>query len=323
MSVLVATGTPSVKIVDGHAHEVTPFAGADREGEFSSFGVGYVLSNGGIGSIWGLSMPQMLIQSWRGMKLLEHISKIGHGTLSACYYAANERVHSSEMHFLDELAEQFGARKEFEEVRQAVLASVPSVEEFERMLIVVRDLKLDVSVRELVELIEAGKLPHHPIVDELVLKDEERHREYDDHEAFIDAPMPPGESLGKLFGELRIDYMLDGPPYGGYGFDWGHIELARLDAYTKRYSTGKHGEGHQFSLLHTAGGIEGEIEAPYCVARDHTKYTFLTAAYLDGAIVVTTKVEKDGAEAEEGTYTVPNLRAMIGPVRKRRRLRRR
>jgi hypothetical protein len=286
----------------------------------------------------------MLIQSWRAMKLLEYVPRIGRGTLCACWYATGKRVHDSDKRYLDDLASQFSTREEFETIRARVLASVPDAEEFDRMLTMVRDKSIDVSVDELTELIEQGELPHHEIVNELVRKDEERRHEYEAREAFVEAPMPPAESLGKLFEDLSIANMLDGVPFGGYGLDWGHIKLERLDTYVKRYSTG-YCAGSQFQLRHTTEGpytqsarlAKGvtmfqtsfrEVEEPYFVAGDGTKYTFLDAAYHDGSIVVKTRIERDGAEPEEGTYTVPTLRSMVGPVpepkaKKRRRFGRR
>jgi len=331
MSVIVASGSPSTKAVDGQECEVIPFAGADKEGEFSSFGVGFLCVDldGPGGSLWGLVMPHKLIQSWRAMKLLEHIQKIEHGTLCACWYAANERVHESDQRHIDRLMMQFDSPGRFEALRADILALVPTNDELEAMLTIVRDSNIDVSVYELTQLVKQGKLSPHPIIEELVQRDEARSREYKEREAFIEAALAPEESLSAFFGELRITNMLDGVPFGGYGFDWGHIDLAELDTYVKRYSTGKHST--EFPLRHTTEGpyttgaevkpgvtlistTFGEVEEPYFVTNDGTRYTFLAAAFHEGSIVVTTKIEKDESVPEEGTYTVPTLRAMVGPV---------
>lgn len=331
MSVIVAKGRQSTKIVDGQEREVVPFTGADREGELASFGVGFYFTDKSGGSIWGALMPRLLINSWRAMKLLEHLPQIGHGTLCACWHAAGESVHDSNRHYLDELARQFDSPEVFEATRSVVLASVPTAEELDRMLATVRDNSIDVSVHELTKLIEQGKLPHNPIVDELVREDEERQREHREHQTFVEAPMPSTESLSVLFEDLGITNMLDGVPFGGYGLDWGHIELSQLDSYVKEFSTGKFSEGCWFKLKCTtdeprtqsaqiAKGITafqtsfGEIEEPWCIASNGTKYTFLEAAYRDGSIVVKTHVEEKGKEPEVGTYSVQMLRDMLGPI---------
>lgn len=333
MSVIVARGNPSPKIVDGQVHEVVPYAGADREGDFASFGVGFYFADKGGGRMWGLTMPHMLIHAWRAMKLLERIPHIDLGTLSACWYATSKR-EDIEKKYLDALGEQFISPDEFEAIRSEVAAMVPTYEEFDEMLTIVRDKNIDVSVQELTELIEQGKLPHHPIIDELIQRNEDWLREYESREAFLKAPLPPGESLSELLRELGINNMLDGIPFGAYGIDWGHIELKELDPYVKRCTTGKYGEGNRFPLRHTTHGpytqsaivVEGvtrftttfgEVEEPWYLSGDGTKYIFVEAAYHEGSIVVTTRFERVGSEPEVGIYTVPTLRAsIVGPIPK-------
>ncbi len=335
MTVLVAQGNPCTKVIDGQEHEVIPFAGTDREGEFASFGVGYQLSSEGSGSIWGLVMPHMLIQSWRAMKLLEHTPQINSGTLCACWYAASEHPHQSDQRHIDELAAEFGDRAAFDALRAGILAAVPASEELEAMLTIVRDRDIKVSVHELKGLVAEGKISPHPIIDELIAKQEAESAAHKAHEEFIDTLMPAEESLGALFAQLGIRDMLDGIPIGAYGMDWGHIDLPKLDAYVKRYSTGKHCSDSDFPLRHTTQGPEtrsanvargvtmfqtsfGEIEEPFVVAKGGTKYTFTAAAYRDGSIMVKTLVAKDGIEPEEGTYSVPELQKMIGRRRRDR-----
>lgn len=283
----------------------------------------------------------MLIQSWRAMKLLEYIPQIDSGTLSACWYAGNEKPHPSDEHFIDELAAQSEDPARFHAMRAEILASVPHGDELDAMLTIVRDRGIDVSVRELQSMVDEGKISSHPIISELVAKQEAESADYKTQEQFIAAPMLPKESLGVLFAELGITNMLDGVPFGGYGMDWGHIKLTELDAYVKRYSTGKYCSGAEFALRRTttvpktrsasiARGVTmvstsvGEIEEPFVIAKDGTKYTFTSAAYRDGGIMVSVNIEKKGIEPKTGTYPVSDLRSTIGPLsRFRRRLRRR
>ncbi len=335
MTVLVAQGNPCTKVIDGQEHEVVPFAGANKEGEFASFGVGYQLLSEGSGSIWGLVMPHMLIQSWRAMKLLERVPHINSGTLCACWYAASENPHSSDQRHIDELAAEFGGPAAFEALRAEILAAVPLSDELDAMLTIVRDRGVEVSVHELNTMVEAGKIPPHPIIDELTAMQEAKSAAHKAHEQFVEALMPVEESLGAFFAQLGIRNMIDGIPIGAYGMDWGHIDVVNLDVYVKRYSTGRYCSDSDFPLRHTTqgpdtrsanvgGGVRvyltsfGEIEEPFVVAKDGTKYTFTTAAYRDGKIMVKTLVGKDGVEPEEGTYSVPELREMIGRLRRRR-----
>src|SRR4030043_245052 len=110
--VAVAFGQEGLKAVDVKIQKAIPFVGADHAGELSSFGVGLVLpENGKSAQIWGLVSPHMLIQSWRAMKILEHVEVIEHGTLCATWYAGSREVHSSNQHYIDELAAKAGEEK--------------------------------------------------------------------------------------------------------------------------------------------------------------------------------------------------------------------
>ena len=105
--VIAAQGHESEKFVNGEKRKVIPFVGADREGEFSQMGVGFIDSEKG-GMIWGLVCPHTLIQSWRGMKILERAQRIEHSTLCACWNAGRRQIHSVDERIVNELAEQFG-----------------------------------------------------------------------------------------------------------------------------------------------------------------------------------------------------------------------
>lgn len=340
MTVQVAQGNPCTKVIHGQEHEVIPFAGANSEDEFASFGVGFHYANESGGSVWGLTMPHMLIQSWRAMKLLEHIPQINNGTLCACWYAAGEIRHQSDQRYIAELTAQFEDPIKFHAIRAEILAAVPLSDELDAMLTIVRDRGVDVSVDELKKMVEQGKIPSHSIIDELAAKRDAKLAAYKAREEFVEAPMPPEESLSALFVELGIANMLDGIPCGGYGFDWGHIDIVNLDTYVKRYSTGKYCSGSEFTLRHTTQGPEtrsanvcrgvtmfqtsfGEIEEPFVVAKDGTKYTFASAAFRDGSILVKVNIEKKGVEPKEGMHSVPELHSMIGPLAKPKRRRRR
>lgn len=334
MFVVIAEGRPSIKVVDNQEREVVPFTGTER-GSGVTFGAGFYFANEGGGFISGVAAPRKLIRSWRAMKLIEQVPKIGYGTLFACWNAAQEWVHDSEKRYIDGLASQFSSPETFEAIRSDILNAVPTAEEFEQMLTIVRVENLRVFVKELTELIERDELPHHPIVDELVQEEEERWRRYREHKAFVEAPMSPAESLGALFEELGITNVLNGAPFGVYELNWGHIQLSELDTYVKGFSTGEYNEGCWFPLWRTTKDpctLSAQIakavprlevslmktEKPWCITPDST-YIFLEAAYRDGSIVVKTHVEEKGKEPEVGTYSVQMLRDMIGPPKKKRR----
>lgn len=331
MSLLIAIrGQEGKKVVDMRRRKVVPFVGADREGEFAQMGVGLIFPDEQKGTIWGLATPHTLIQSWRGMKILERIEHVGHGTLCACWTVARRDVHDSDKRYLDELAEQVGGADKLQTLRDEVLASVPSVDELNTMIMNLHEKGVEVDSWELEEEVKAGRIATSPLIETLARKTEERRQAYKREEEEVNKPLPRKESLGAFFEDLDIANFIIGGGIGGYGMDWGHINLDELDRIAKRDSFSKYlTEGHP--LEHTTKGPEtfstpvapgvtmhttsfGKIEQPWFVAVDGTKYTFVSAKFRDGHFRIKTKIEKGEAEPIEGEYTINELRDMIGPL---------
>lgn len=330
--VIAVKGSESEKVVDMRRRKVVPFVGADREGKFSQMGIGLIFPEEQQGTIWGLVMPHMLIQSWRGMKLLEQIEEIGHGTLCACYYAGSHKMHDSELRYLDELAVKVGGADKLQTLRDEVLASVPNTDELNAMITALREKGVDVGSWELEEEVRAGRLEMSPLIEELVRETEESRSAYQRKEDEVNKPLPREESLGAFFDDLGIANFIIGGGIGGYGMDWGHITLADLDKTAKRDSFSKYlTEGHH--LEHTTQGPEttsasvatgvtmyttsfGEIEQPWFVAQDGAKYKFLSAKWRDDHFYIRTLVEQPQEMVPPGVmeYTIAQLRAMIGPL---------
>lgn len=330
MSLVIATrGAQSEKVVDGRRKQIVPFVGADREGEFAQMGVGLIFSDEQKGTIWGLVMPHALIQSWRGMKILERIEKIGHGTLCACWTVARRDVHDSDKRHLEELAEQVGGADKLQAIRDEVLASVPSADELNTMITNLREKGVEVDSWELEEEVKAGRIATSALIETLARETEERRQAYKREEDEVNKPLPREESLGAFFEDLGIANFIIGGGIGGYGMDWGHIKLDELDRIAKRDSFSKYlTDGHR--LEHTTEGPEtfsapvapgvtmyttsfGEIEQPWFVAMEGAKYTFVSAKFRDDRFHIKTKVENGGAAPVEGEYTISDLRGMIGP----------
>lgn len=332
MSVVIATrGVPSVKIVDGQRRHVVPFVGADREGEFAQVGIGLIYPDGG-GTIWGCVMPHSLIQSWRGMKILERIERIDHGTLCGCWTIARRDVHTSDKRHLDELAEQVGGADKLQALRDEVLASVPSADELNAMITSLREKSVDVNSWELEEEVKAGRIAMSPLIEMLVRETEERRQEHQREEEEIKRPLSRTESLGAFFEDLGIANFLDGPAFGAYGMDWGHSNLGELDQVAKRASFSKYlTDG--FHLEHTTSGPEtisakigqgitmfqtsfGEIEQPWYVDATGTKYTFLSAKWTGGRFYICTLIDQPQmmGPPEALSVTIAELRSMIGVI---------
>lgn len=327
--IIAAQGPESEKIVDGKRIKTIPFVGTDREGEFSSMGVGLVYPDEKNGTIWGLAMPHMLIKSWRAMKILEHVETIDRGTLCSCWYAGGHEIHDSDKHRLDELAEKVGGMEKLQAIRDAVLASAPTADELNSMIAILREKDVDFEYFELEMEADAGRIERLPIIETLKQEEQAKRDQYAREEEEVNRPLPTEGSLGVFFGELGIDNFIDGPAIGGYGWDWGHMERDKLDAATKRASFSKYSDC--FKLEHTTQGpytkrapvapgvtaystTFGELEQPYLVAMDGTKYTFLSARFEGELMHVKTKIEKKEGDPTEGDYTLAQLREMIGPV---------
>jgi|GEM_PF-2917416 len=331
MSLVIAIrGEPSEKIVDGKLKSVVPFVGADREGEFAQMGIGLLFPEEEKGTIWGLVMPHALIKSWRGMKLLEQVERVEHGTLCGCWTIATSDISDSDKHHLEELADQFGGMEGLEEARAKVLASVPGTEEIDTMINALREKDIGVDSWDLTAEVEACRIETSPAIEQLVVEEGARRTEYAKQEEQIKKPVPPEESLAQFFEGLRIGNFIIGGGFGGYGMDWGHIELKDLDQTAKRDSFSKYlTDG--FTLEHTTQGPEtfaadvapgvtmyqtsfGEIENPWFLAADGARYTFLSAMFRDDQFHIKAKVENDDEPPQEGEFTIAQLREMIGPI---------
>lgn len=329
MSIVIAIlGEPSEKIVDGERQKVIPFVGTDSEGEFAKMGIGLILPEKWNVSIWGLVMPHALIRSWRGMKLLEQVECIEHGTLCACWAVATRNMHESDYRHLDVLADQFGGLDKLEKAREVVLTSVPSVDEIQSMITTLRKKNVGVDSWDLTVEIEAGLITTSPLIETIIREEEERQAAYTKKEDEIKKPVPPEESLSKFFEDLGIGNFIVSGDFGGFGMDCGHIKLSEIDEIVKRDSlSGYLTKG--FMLDHKTQGSEtfaagvtpsttmnqtsyGEIEKPWYLAANGTKYTFLSAQFRNERFYIKTRIETDEEPPTESEFAVSNLREMIG-----------
>jgi len=328
--VVAIKGIESEKVVDGRRRKTVPFVGTDREGEFAQMGVGLIFPDEQKGTIWGLVSPHALIQSWRGMKILEQVEIINNGTLCACWYAGGQKVHESDKHYLDDLAERLGGTEKLQMLRGEILSSMPNTDELNSMITNLREEGVDVDSWELEEEIKAGRISTSPLIETLVREDEERRQAYRREDEEVKKPLPREESLTAFFEDLGIDNFIVGGGIGGYGIDWGHIKREELDSIAKRDSFSKYLEnGHRLEHTterpvttgaHLSPGVTmyntacGEIEQPWFAAVDGTRYTFLYAKFRDDHFFLKTKVEKEGTKPTDNDYTLQQLRDMIGEL---------
>jgi hypothetical protein len=157
-SVVVCTGKSSKKFINNSEDQVdvTPFIGQDHMGQF---GVGFkLLHNNGCqeGRLWGLMMPQHLIQSWRAMKMIEELPRIELcGTLTGSWYMARENL-GYDSRYLDKEGHVFGDYEKFRELRARVLAMFPNNDELIAMLALAEENSIKLDTYEIEE--ERNKL---------------------------------------------------------------------------------------------------------------------------------------------------------------------
>lgn len=327
MTIVFVQGTTSEKYVDGTKQTVKPFVGADRGGWYSQVGIGYYIDGQPDGAFWGLLHPCNLVQSWRAMKIFELLPRVERSTLCACWYAASSRLQPADERYIQDLEAMFANPSTFRIQRKVILDSTPTLDELEIMLYAVKDHEIeDVNYGELTTLVEDGTIPDLPILGELIQRDRELQAREDQHRAFVVKAVPTEHSLGSLFAELGIDNLLDGPPIGSYGFDWGHIELRELDRYIKQYSTGRC-TGSVFDLLrttispHSSSASLSKTVKPCYAGPDGALYECSSAFWSDGQIFVATTITVDNADIER-VLSVSELREMMKAKNKRRRSRR-
>ncbi len=154
-------GQESTKNVEGQNRKVVPFAGTDRDGEFSQMGVGLIYPVEQSASIWGLVMPHDIVASYRGMKIAEEVPTFGHGTLAACWYAGHRDVHSSEQRYIDDIVGMIGADKR----QQIISAPLPS---FDEAIQVMMEKGIDFDVYPFLTELDQGNLTMTPVLEKAV-----------------------------------------------------------------------------------------------------------------------------------------------------------
>jgi hypothetical protein len=154
-------GQESTKKVDGQVRKVIPFAGTDRDGEFSQMGVGLIYPVEQTASIWGLVAPHDIVASYRGMKIAEEVPTFGHGTLAACWYASHRDVHPSDKRYIDDIEGMIGA-----DTRQRILNTpLPS---FDEAIQVMMEKGIDFDVYPFLAELDQDNLTRTPVLEKAV-----------------------------------------------------------------------------------------------------------------------------------------------------------
>lgn len=165
---VMVQGETCTKLVYGQEQQVIPFVGVDLSLRplIPSFGLYY--PDGSQAIYLQHSGPNQLVRSWRAMRLLERLPFVAGDTLMACWAVMVERPDRSVVApYIQELEAQLGGYGPYVGAWAKAVIAIPSAGELQAMLQAVVDLNVEVDVRELVLLVQSGKLPPNPLINEL------------------------------------------------------------------------------------------------------------------------------------------------------------
>ena len=169
-TLILATGTPSEKVIRGKIEKVTPIVYAQGQGFFSEVGVGITTSEGGY--VWGLLTPHNLIQSWRAMKMLEQLPEImPDGTLAAAWETATPYLHASDERYLDDLRAVAKGKVNIDTIREQLLQTTPKASEVEDMVRALKSQDIHFGTGELEREIRERRLNKTPYLEQVITEE--------------------------------------------------------------------------------------------------------------------------------------------------------
>jgi hypothetical protein len=138
--VIIIQGEPSKKTVQGVEFDLTPFIGMDVNGRtpIMLLGITSTFETEDKVSVYSsvtIGPPNRLIRSWRALQIVQRLPVLIHGTLSACWNAADlildgedDAAHARRLTPDNELQDAIMS------ARREVLDLAPSVEEMDSMI---------------------------------------------------------------------------------------------------------------------------------------------------------------------------------------------
>ena len=307
----------------GFETELIPFVGADRAGKLAQVGIGYIDTNDNSNSFWGLLYPNLLVRSWRAMKLFELLQYVNNYTLAHCW----EIIKSDDLRDTDRfILQQFESFKHFVKTVEEIRESVPDDATVCEMLDVFMKSKIYVNTDELIEELDADFLLSSLEMKELFAHEEMQKLLWKKQEKELNIPVSPEQSLSIFFKELQIKNFTIGGGIGAYGLDWGHIKIEELDRIAKQDSQYCK-NGHYLEITQNGpdnrnfGVVRnfGSLQHPKYVSSCGTKYVFERARWSGDCFKVFTRIDetskiggrKHPVNEYVGEFTISQLRNMI------------
>ncbi len=166
--VIALRGDESEKLINGIRAVVTPFVGISGEGYRAQLGIGLAIS-GNTAIFWGTIVPHSLIQSWRGMKILEQADSINSTeTLCSCFTVAKNDINNATNHYIKSLARSFGGVDALQDIRYEILRSFPTADEITTMITKLREHNLPVDTREIEEAVNLNHIADTSVIREMI-----------------------------------------------------------------------------------------------------------------------------------------------------------
>ena len=165
-----------VVLVDGSlTHQmIIPFVGARCNG-IAEVGMGFLGEAGQVMQFYAPDFFKHILQSWRGMRILEQITHIWDGTLKDCYNAAAPDPTYLEKREFSSLADQIGLQK-FDSFLQRMLATMPKPSDLDQILQTMRGAGVHFDLFELQREIRGGKLQPTLLLKSLINQEVEAYK---------------------------------------------------------------------------------------------------------------------------------------------------
>lgn len=287
--------------------EMTSFVGVTDE-ESAQLGIGLADKEGKC-HFWALAFPHALITSWRGMQVLDHLEKIGYGTIHHAYFVGERKKDSEVERSMAELKEQL---PEIETLREKLLKKPIPDDELDRMLTICNspESHINVATWELKQEIEAGTI-HETRQVKLAFEIEAKEQvRLGQNKARSKVALPAHQSFREFCQRANIQYLCSAP-IGAYGWDWGHRDPGEIDEEIIFHGL-QYGWSEQIFCTEEPEKADkfGQIGHPVVLLKDGRELVVCYAYYHDDQMWVGVRPVKNEDELTE--WKIGELSA-LGP----------
>lgn len=177
--VVVAKGETQAKAVlkEGSLvfQDITPFVGARRNG-VCEVGLGFLDQSGQVAQFYAPDFFKNLLQSWRGMHILQQITHIWEGTIRACYKAALPDPSFMERSEFESLRDQIG-RSRFDSFLQKMRVILPDPADLDQMIRAMEEAGIRTDIFEIQSEIHEGRLNPTPYLKSIIKQEVDSYKQ--------------------------------------------------------------------------------------------------------------------------------------------------